>query len=197
MPLISFTEVNIQKIKIMASSPITSWKIKGEKVEVVTNFIFLGSRITVDSDCSHEIKRCLLIGRKTMRNLDSKFKSLDITLPIQVPIVKARIFPDIMCGCEISSVIQLCPTLCNPMDCCMPGFPVHHQLLELAQTHVHWLSDAIQPSHALSSPSPPAFNLSQHQGLFQWVSSSHHVAKVLQFQLQHQSLQWIPRTDIL
>ena len=76
----------------MASSPITSWKIKGEKVEVVTNFIFLGSRITVDSDCSHEIKRCLLIGRKTMRNLDSKFKSLDITLPIQVPIVKARIF---------------------------------------------------------------------------------------------------------
>ena len=166
MPLISFTEVNIQKIKIMASSPITSWKIKGEKVEVVTNFIFLGSRITVDSDCSHEIKRCLLIGRKTMRNLDSKFKSLDITLPIQVPIVKARIFPDIMCGCEISSVIQLCPTLCNPMDCCMPGFPVHHQLLELAQTHVHWLSDAIQPSHALSSPSPPAFNLSQHQGFF-------------------------------
>ena len=91
MPLI-FTEVNIQKIKIMASSPITSWKIKGEKVEVVTNFIFLGSRITVDSDCSHEIKKCLLIGRKTMTTLDSKFKSLDITLPIQVPIVKARVF---------------------------------------------------------------------------------------------------------
>ena len=83
MPLI-FTEVNIQKIKIMASSPITSWKIKGEKVEVVTNFIFLGSRITVDSDCSHEIKKCLLIGRKAMTNLDSILKSRDITLLTKV-----------------------------------------------------------------------------------------------------------------
>ena len=73
------------------------------------------------------------------------------------------------------------------MDCNTPGFPVHHQLPELAQTHVHWVSDAIQPSHPLSSPSPPALNLSQHQGLFQWVSSSHQVAKVLEFQLQHQS----------
>ena len=117
MPLSSFTEVNIQEIKIMASSPITSWKIKGEKVEVVTNFIFLGSRITVDSDCSHEIKRCLLIGRKTMTNLDSKFKCQDITLPTEVPLVKAMVFPDVMCGCEISSVTQLCPTLCDSMDC--------------------------------------------------------------------------------
>ena len=73
------------------------------------------------------------------------------------------------------------------MDCSMPGFPVHHQLAELAQTHVCWVSDASQPSHPLLSPSPPAFNLSQHQGLFQWVSSSHQVAKVLEFQLQHQS----------
>ena len=87
--------------------------------------------------------------------------------------------------------------LCNPMDCSTPGLPVHHQLPEFAQTHVHWVSDAIQPSHPLSSPYPPAFNLSQHQGLFQWVSSSHQVAKVLEFQLQHQSFQWTFRTDFL
>ena len=89
-----------------------------------------------------------------------------------------------------------CPTLCDPMDWSMPGFPVHHQLLELAQTHVHQVSDAIQPSHPLSPPSP-AFNLSQHQSLFQWVGSSHQVAKVLELQLQHQSFQWIFRTDFL
>ena len=83
------------------------------------------------------------------------------------------------------------------MDCNTPGFPVHHQLLEFAQTHVHQVSDAIQPSHPLLSPSPPAFNLSQHQGLFQWVSSLHQRAKVLEFQLQHQSFQWIFRTDFL
>ena len=82
-------------------------------------------------------------------------------------------------------------------DCSMPGFPVHHQLPELAQTHVHWVSDAIQPSHPLLSPSPPAFNLSQHQGLFQWVSSSHQVAKLLELQLWHQSFQCIFRTDFL
>ena len=73
-----------------------------------------------------------------------------------------------------------------------PGIPVHHQLPESTQTHVHWVGDAIQPSHPLSSPSPPALNLSQHQGLFKWVSSSHQVAKVLKFQLQHQSFQWTP-----
>ena len=81
------------------------------------------------------------------------------------------------------------------MDCSMPGIPVHHQLLKLTQTHVHRLGDAIQPSHPLSSPSPPAFNPSQHQGLFQWVSSLHQVVKVLEFQLQHQSFQWTPTTD--
>ena len=80
-----------------------------------------------------------------------------------------------------SSVTQLCPTLCNPMDCSTPGFPGHHQLLELAQTHVQRVGDAIQPFHPLSSPSPLAFNLSQLQGLFQWVSSSQQVAKVLSF----------------
>ena len=96
---------------------------------------------------------------------------------------------------KISSAAQSCPTLCDPMDCSTPGFLVLHHLLELTQTHVHQVSDAIQPSHLLSSPSPPAFNLSHYQGLFQWVSSSHQVAKVLEF--QHQSLQWIFRTDFL
>jgi len=84
-----------------------------------------------------------------------------------------------------SSVSQSCPTLCDPIACSTPGFPVHHQLPELTQTHVHQVSDAIQPSHPLSCSSPPAFNLSQHQGLFQWVSSSHQVVNVLE--LQHQS----------
>ena len=95
------------------------------------------------------------------------------------------------------SSVQLCLTVCNPMDCNAPGFPVHHQLPEPTQTHVYWVGDAIQLSHPLSSPSPPAFNLSQHQGVFHWVSSLHQVAKVLEFQLQHQSFQWIFRTDFL
>ena len=97
---------------------------------------------------------------------------------------------------QLTSVAQLCPILCNPLNCSMPGFPVHHQLLEFTQTHVHWVSDAIQPSHPLSSPSP-TFSLSLHQGLFQWVSSSHQVAKVLELQLQHRSFQWIFRIDFL
>ena len=98
---------------------------------------------------------------------------------------------------QFSSVAQLCPALCDPMDCNTPGLPVHQQLPEFTQTHLHWVCDAIQPSHCLSSPSPPAFDLSQHQGLSQWVSSSNQVAKVLEFQLQHQSFQWTPRTDLL
>ena len=84
---------------------------------------------------------------------------------------------------QFSSVAQSCPTLCNPMNHSMPGLPVHHQLPEFTQTHVHRVSDAIQPSHPLSSPSPPAPNTSRHQSLFQWVNSSHEVAKVLEFQL--------------
>ena len=84
---------------------------------------------------------------------------------------------------QFSSVAQSCPTLCNPMNCSTPGLPVHHKLPELTQTHVHRVSDAIQPSHPLSSLSPPAPNPSQHQSLFQWVNSSHEVAKVLEFQL--------------
>ena len=90
---------------------------------------------------------------------------------------------------RISSVAHWCLTLCDPIDCSTPGLPVHHQLPEFTQTHVHRVDDAIQPSHPLSS--------SQHKGLFQWVSSSHQVAKVLEFQLQHQSFQWTPRTDLL
>ena len=98
---------------------------------------------------------------------------------------------------QFSSITQSGPTLCDPMNHSTPGLPVHHQLPEFTQTHVHWVGDAIQPSHPLWSPSPPAPNSSQHQGLFQWVNFSHEVAEVLEFQLQHQSFQWTPRTDLL
>ena len=98
---------------------------------------------------------------------------------------------------SVSSVTQSCPTPCDSMNRSTPGPPVHHLLPESTQTHVHWVSDAIQQSHPLSSPSPPILNLSQHQGLFKWVSSLHQVAKLLEFQLQHQSFQWIFRTDLL
>ena len=90
---------------------------------------------------------------------------------------------------QFSSVAQSCPTPYDPMTAA--GFLVHHQLLELTQTHVYWVGDAIQPSHPLLPPSPPTFNLSQHQDLFKWVSSSHQEAKILEFQLQHQSFQWV------
>ena len=99
---------------------------------------------------------------------------------------------------EFSSVQSLSQVqLCDPMDCSTPGLPIHYQLTEFIQTHVHWVSDAIQPSHPLLSPSSPTFNLSQHQDLFQWVSSLHQVAKLLEFQLQHQSFQWTFRSDLL
>ena len=91
---------SIQKTKIMASGSITSWQIDGETVETVSDFIFLGSKITADGDCSHEIKRCLLLGRKVMTNLDRILKSRDITLPTKVHLVKATVFPIVMCGCE-------------------------------------------------------------------------------------------------
>ena len=99
-----------------------------------------------------------------------------------------------LCCC---SVAKLCLILCHPMNCGTPGLPVHHKLPEFTRTHVHWVGDAIQPSHPLLSPSPPAFSLSQHQGLFQWVSSSHQVAKVLELQPQDKSSQWIFRVDFL
>ena len=111
------------------------------------------------------------------------------------------VFISLMIGQELCLNVQFScsvgPGFLQPHGCSMPGFPVHHQLPELAQTHVHWVGDAIQQSHPLSSPSPPAFNLSQHQSLFQWVRSLYQVAKVLEFQFQHQSFQWILRNDFL
>ena len=93
-------KLSIQKTKIMASSPITSWEIDGETVETVADFVFGGSKITADGDCSHEIKRCLLLGRKVMTNLDSLLKSRDITLPTKFCLVKAMVFPVVMYGCK-------------------------------------------------------------------------------------------------
>ena len=106
-------KLNIQKTKIMASGPITSWQIDGETVEIVTDFIFLGSKITVDSDSSHEIKRCLLLGRKAMINLDSILKSRDIILPPKVLIVKALVFPVVMYGCGSWSAKELMLLNCD------------------------------------------------------------------------------------
>ena len=97
-------KLNIQKTKIMASGPITSWEINGETVETVSDFFVGGSKITADGDCSHEIKRCLLLGRRVMTNLDSIFKSRDITLPTKVRLVKAMVFPVVMYGCETWTV---------------------------------------------------------------------------------------------
>ena len=122
--------------------------------------------------------------------------------PCQYLVVSAFQIVVILIGVVIPSlyftlVAQSCLTLCDLMNRSTPGHPVHRQLPEFTQTHVHWVSDAIQPSHPLSSPSPPAPNPSPHQSLFQWVNTSHEVAKVLEFQLQHQSFQWTPRTDLL
>jgi len=127
----------------------------------------------------------LLVGMPTstatMENSVEILKKLEIELP----------------SVQFSSVTQSCPILCDPMNHSTPGLPVHHQLPEFTQTHIHRVSDAIQPSHPLSSPSPPALNPSQHQSLVQWVSSLHQVAKVLEFQLRYQSFQRNPRADLL
>ena len=128
--------LHIKKSKIMASGPITSWQIEGEKEEVMTDFLFLGSEITVDGDCSHEIRRQLFLGRKAMTNLDSMLKNRDITLPTKVLIVEAMVFPVVTYGCESWAIkkaaaaaatksLQSCPTLCNPMDSSPPGSSVH------------------------------------------------------------------------
>ena len=123
--------------------------------------------------------------------------SLGETSKISVWVLLIIPVPKLISSVQFNSVTQSCPSLCNPMVCSRPGFPVHHQLPEFTQTHVRWVGDAIQPSHSLSSPSVPTFYLSQHQGLFQGVSSSYQVAKILDFQLQHQSFQWTLRTDLL
>ena len=135
----------------------------------------------------------LMISCETFKSLSrwSKFKLVYLS-GFELPMEDKP-----LCHVQFSSVTQSCPTLCDPMNHSTPGLPVHHQLPEFTQTHVHRIGDAIQPSHPLSSPSPPAPNPSHHQGLFQWVNSSHEVAKVLEFQLQHQSFQWTPRTDLL
>ena len=103
-------------------------------------------------------------------------------------------------ACHCMSVViqsESCPTLCNSMDCSTPGFPVPHHLLEIAQVHVHWICDAIQPFYSLLPSTPPAFNLSEHQGLFEWVGCWHKVTKALDLQLQHQFFQWVFRVDFL
>ena len=115
--------------------------------------------------------------------------TLSSFLPSSLPLPFAYF---LQCCC---SRTKSCPTFCNPMDCSTPGFPVPHYLLEFAQTHVHWVNDAVKPSNPLLPPFPPAFNLYHHQGLFQWVDYSHQVAKVLE--LQYQSFQWIFRVDFL
>ena len=131
---------------------------------------------------------CKFLTRKILWNL----------YPPSSPLHWLRGHQEVILKGYISSVQSLSGVkLCNPTDCSTPSFPVHHQLPKFTQTHVHWVGDAIQPFHPLSSPSPPTFNLSQHQGLFQWVSSSHQVAKVLESQLQHESFQWILKTDFL
>ena len=128
-----------------------------------------------------------------MEKYTNKWKDTPYSWIRIICIIKIAILPkkvsrfNIISQFKFSSVTQLCLTLCDPMDCNTPDFPVHEQLPELTQTHVHQVGDAIQPSYPLSSPSPPTFNLSQHQGLFKLVSSSHQVAKVLE--LQHQSFQ--------
>ena len=130
-------KLNIQKTKIMGPGPITSWQIDGETMETVRDFIFWGSKISADGDCSHEIKGHFLLGRKVMTNLDSILKSRDITLPTKVRLVKAMVFPVVMYGCESWSVkkaaaaatataksLQSCLTLCDPIDSSPPGSPV-------------------------------------------------------------------------
>ena len=139
--------------------------------------------------CIHSICNCLYLVTPTPSpSLPPSFLSI-----ISLFSMSASLF----LFCQFSSVTQSCLTLCDPMDCSPLGLPVYNQLTEFTQTHVHWVSDAIQQYQPLSSPSLPTFNLSQHQGLFNWVGSSNQVAKVLEFQLQYQSFQWIFRTDFL
>ena len=113
-----------KKLRLWHLVPITSWQIEGENIKEVTDFIFLGSKIPGDGDCSHNIKRCLFLGRKSMTNLDSVLRSRDITLPTKVDIVRALIFP-VMYRYEKSEVAQSCLTLCDPLVCSLPGSPLH------------------------------------------------------------------------
>ena len=185
--LLSPTLVQLWNFLIRPNGRFGCWMVGGEK-ELRIRLEFVG---WVSKDIVfHSVRKG--------RNMDGRLAFELIGRERMSPFWKYWILVDLRyLSVQFSSVAQLCPTLCNTMNCSTPGLPVHHQLPELTQTHVHWVSDAIQPSHPLSSPSPLVLNLSQHQGLFQWVSSSHQVAKVLEFQLQHQSLQWTFRTDFL
>ena len=153
--------------------------------------VFFLLRVSLSSHC----KAALVVLNSFNYCLSGKLlislSNLNVSLAKQ-NIIGYRFFPTV----QFSSVQSLSRVslFATPW---MPGLPVHHQLPESTKTHVHWVSDAIQPSHPLLTPSPPALNLSQHQGLFQWVSSLHQMAKVLEFQLQHQFFQWTPRTDFL
>ena len=131
--------------------------------------LVIGSSVG-DSDAERTQNLMLFVARSSLVSIESRVSNCSPELS-----------PCPIRSCSFSSVAQLCPTPCNPMDCSTPGLPVHHQLPEFTQTHVHRVGDAIQPSHPLSPPSPPAVSLSQHQGLFQGVSFSHHVVKVLEF----------------
>ena len=134
---------SIQKTKIMASGPVTSWQIEGKKVEAVTNFMFLGSKITVDGDWTHEIKRPLFLGRRAMTNLDSVLKSRDITLPTKVCIVKAMVFPVVMCGCE-SWTIKKVSTKELMLLNCVAGEDSWESLgLQADQTSQSWRKSAL------------------------------------------------------
>ena len=135
----------------------------------------------------------MICGIVSLHYLQYILISITECLTTQINLCRRYMFSSV----QFILVAQSCPTPCDPMKRSTPGLPVYHQLPESTQTHVHWVGDAIQPSRPLSSPSPPALNLSQHQGLFQWVNSLHQVAKVLEFQLQHQSFHWTPRTDLL
>ena len=155
-------KLDIQKTKIMASSPITSWQIDGETVETMADFVFLGSKITADGDCSHEIKRRLLLGRKVMTNLDSILKSRDITLPTKVCLVKAMVFPVVMYGCESWTVkkaghqkidafeLWCWGTLESPLDCkIQPVHPKGNQSwVFIGRTDVEAKTPILWPPHA-------------------------------------------------
>ena len=168
----------------------------GKAKHVWNNFIqTLDNRQCINYDSLREERQCGKTCNQGVRHEPSLFKAFS-RAQCKEGNLKLNKEALLSCSVQYSSVAQSCPTLCNPLDCSTPDFPVHHQHPELSQTHVHQVGDATQLSHPLS-PSPPAFNLSQHQGLFQWVSSLHQVAKVLGFQLQHQCFQWIFRTDFL
>ena len=150
-----------------------------------TSLLFLVTTLMAES--KEELRSLLMEVKKEGEKVGLKLNIQKTKIMVSGPISSV----------QFSSVAQLCPPLCDPMDYSTPGHPVNHQLPEFTQTHVLWVGDAIQPSHPLLSPSAPTFDLSQHQGLFKWVSSLHKVAKVLEFQLQHQCSQWTPRTDLL